>query len=248
MGYFVGGYCATICNDRTRNRIRLKLDIKTLSEYENLNILQKINKEILLQILGDNYTDTVYTARENLDKYITNYLNDYATKMKRYGESKYKSSGFEKLVHLYDLKTEILYNEANLISYQINIEENIGRDSLHSILVKNLLFDLTDARLLTEDDIFGDNYSDQLNQRLVIQSLIDHKQDSIQQLQSLGYWGIADLEANSNFYVDRNTINYTFNPGEYADKDKGILKISVDFDSLQNILKKDSPISILINE
>lgn len=231
-------------------KMHLKINLQIPNEYQSKGILVKVNKELLSQVLGENYADTTQQVRSIFNKFVKDYLNNYAGSMKKYGENRYKSRALETLHHSYELNTEVLYNEANLISYQILTTENIGRDSSFAVNVKNLLFDLTDGRRLNEDDIFIEDYNvrSQLNSLLTSQALTDTKQDSIQGAQALGYWGIADIETNNNFYVTRNEVVYTFNPGEYADVQKGVLKIAVDFDSLITVLRKESPISILVNE
>lgn len=231
-------------------QMHLKINLKVPNQYEKEEILKKINKELLSQALGTTYADTTQQVAIIFDKFIGDYLSNYSDKMKRYGESQYKKKHFEKLEHSYELDTEVLYNEANLISYQIRIFEKTGNDSVGKIMVDNLLLDLTDGRRLHEDDIFKEEYGfrSQLNLKLQNQIIVDNKQDSIQGLQALGYWGIADIEANNNFYVDNTSVTYTFNPGEYADAKNGVLKISMDYYTLRDVLKKDSPITILANE
>lgn len=231
-------------------KMHLKINLKVPDRYEKEEILKKINKKLLTQALGLDYVDTIQQVAIAFDRFVGDYLSSYSDKMKRYGESQYKRKHFEMLEHSYELDTEVLYNEANLISYQIRIYDKTGNDSIGKIMIDNLLLDLTDGRRLQEDDIFKEEYGfrSQLNSKIQNQILKDNKQDSIQGLQALGYWGITDIEANNNFYVNDKSVTYTFNPGEYADVKNGVLKISMDYYTLRDVLKKDSPIAILANE
>ena len=216
--------------------------------YENQEVLEKVAREIAFYVMGEEDTYITMPANEALESYATSYFANYEKETKSKLELWNKVNGRDIFSYNYNIETKVVYNEANLISYQIATSEGAGKDSIKIVNTKNIVLDLANGALLSENDLFVEDYSERLNQLLIQQLLKDTKADSIEVLHEKGYWGITDIAANNNFFVTWDGITYTFNPDEYADAKLGTLKIFIDFDDLLPIIKEGAPITILTKE
>lgn len=214
------------------------------AEYENKEVLSLIQQELSYALIDDEIL-LESLSHEVLERYATDYIMDYVDTEKK-NFSIWKEAASELQNHTKDISTQVLFDEANLISYQIQVVESEGQDTT-SLIYENLLFDLVSGHKIKEEDIFRDHYTSELNNGLIEQLMRINRVQTVEELNSLGYWGAADIASNNNFYITTEGVNYTFNPGEYADVELGALNLLIDFDDLAllGILKDNSPISIL---
>lgn len=228
----------------------IELHFITPIEFGNQEVLAKVQKELVSFVLGDDNEISEDALSETMTNYAANYVNSYKKEAKSQlalwtqvnGKGGYAYFSYDKKI-----ETRVLYDEADLISYQVKVTEQKG-DQTTTISVKNLVLDLKSGSIVNEEDIFVDNTLEQLNKILISQIVREKNVENIEQLQELGYWGVADLEANNNFYVNKDGLTYTFSPAEYSDEKLGVLNIFVDYDDLLEVLKPASPISILAND
>lgn len=228
----------------------IELHFITPIEFADADVLAKVQKVLVNFMLGDDNGVSEEALTETMTNYAANYVNSYKKEAKSQlalwtqvnGKGGYAYFSYDKKI-----ETSVLYDEANLISYQVKTTELKG-DETKTVSVKNLVIDLKTGTIVSEDDIFVDNELEKLNKILIAQIIKEKNVEDIEQLQELGYWGVADLEANNNFSVNKDGVTYTFSPAEYSDEKLGILNIFVDYDDLLEILKPTSPISILAND
>lgn len=219
-------------------------------DYVKTEILDSIIAALNNIVMGDDngYSNLLpaEAIREYTDRYIENYGREAASQLQLW---KRTSENGANAYFSYDkrINTEVLYNEANLISYQVNIVEAKG-NATSTEIVKNSVLDLTTGNLLSQNDIFEENSEAKLNSILIAQVIKDKGVTNTKELQDIGYWGIADIEGNDNFLVDKDGITYTFSPDEYSDAELGVLNIFVNYDDLMGVLKQESPISVLIHD
>jgi len=213
-------------------------------EYQNTEILRSIQQELNYALIDEDSLDEALSV-EMIKKYAADYIVNYIEDAKK-DYSLWKSINTPMGSYTKEIESDVIFDEANLISYQLKGIEYSGTDTT-SVIYENLLFDLTDGRKLSEEDIFKEGYKGELNKMLTEQLLKMNRVTTVGELQDLGYWGAADIAANDNFYVDTDGITYTYNPGEYADSKLGVLNIRIGYDHLlsADILRNPSPISIL---
>ena len=213
-------------------------------QYEKAEVLRAIQRELNYALVDEDSLVGIL-SKETIDKYAADYIADYIEDAQK-DYSLWHNMDASADSYTKDIRSEVVFDQANLISYRLKAVEYSGEDTT-SVIYENLLFDLTDGRKLSEEDIFGEGYRDELNKMLTEQLLRANGVTEVAQLQDLGYWGAADIAANNNFYVTQDRITYTYNPGEYADPQLGVLNISINFSDLllTGILKDDSPVSVL---
>lgn len=219
-------------------------------DYSDAEVLSKIQQQLNVLVMGDNANLSKLSTNDAMRSYAAAYVASYLKESKSQvalwrkvnGNAAYTYFSYDKRID-----TKVLYNEANVISYQIT-ETEVKGDETSTILVRNVLFNLQTGDVMTQGDIFKADMNEELNKVLITQLLKDNEVETVEELQGLGYWGIADLEVSDNFYVDKDGITFTFSPAEYSDAKLGILNIHVNYDYMLEILKDNSPISILVHD
>lgn len=145
--------------------------------------------------------------------------------------------------------TNILYNKANIVSYQVTQEVFQGQnDSIPQIKVTNLVFNLTDGDRLKESDLFINNYTDSLNSILAreVANIIEKNYKDKKNVNK-EFWGTKNIGSNHNFYITQDSIIYDFNPLEYNSEKIGILHIPISYKQLESIIKKDGPLNLFLS-
>lgn len=215
--------------------------------YEKIEIIQAIQRELNYALIDEDSLQTSLTS-ELIDRYAADYIAEYIEEIKK-DFSFWKDADTPLSSYSKNIEADVIFDKANLISYQLRALECAEGDTI-SVIYENLLFDLTNGRKLNEEDIFREDYRDALNKILTEQLLRSNRVATIEELQDRGYWGATDIAANNNLYVSEDGITYTYNPGEYADVELGVLNIFINFDDLvySGILKQESPITILYHK
>lgn len=216
-------------------------------EYEKIEVIQAIQRELNYALIDEDSLQNSLTS-ELIEQYAAEYIAEYIEEIKK-DFSFWKDADTPLSSYSKNIEADVIFDEANLISYQLRAIECAEDDTI-SVIYENLLFDLTDGRKLNEEDVFREDYRDELNKMLTEQLLRSNREATVEELQDRGFWGAADIAANNNFYVTEKGIVYTYNPGEYAEVELGELNIFINFDDLvySGILKQKSPISILYHK
>lgn len=222
------------------------LDLKYIVPitYSNNEVLVKLQKELNALVFDDERYSN-YTPTDAAEHYLIDYIENYK------GQAFFRDinediidGGEEYPSFNKALRTEILFNQAKLISYQVFSEDtkSVG-ESFRNF--RNIVLDLNTGNVLTEDDIFLNQYQNVLSPILKTKIMVQKNIKKSEDLIDLGYWGIDDIVPNSNFYVDEKGITYIFNEGEHSARAIKEIRVFIPYGEIDNILKEDSPISIL---
>lgn len=212
--------------------------------YEKQEIVDSLLNDLNEAVFGDDaFLNLVSDTAVN--KYLDDFIEDYTA------DTEENYSFWRKILNNKDssysktIETQLMYNEANLVSYQVRLRESDGY-----VIYRNLVFDLVDGTIIGESDLFREGYEEELNKCIIEQLLRDNSVETIEELNEKGYWGAADIASNNNFYLNSEGITYTYNPDEYADSELGMLKVFINYEDLvyAGVLKKESPASILYQQ
>ena len=272
IAFFLLGVLVTACNTNTKqtaendikfDSIRVEKKYHMLDKPDNPNcdlqlnftypvklpnkeILKKIQHDFVLSYFGENYENL--TPEEAVAKYTEDYLNAYKEL-----EVDFKAD-LEKKDDLpvgawfsYNEMSsdEIVYNQNEILSYTVNFENYTG-GAHGSHAYTNHVIHLKTGNAITEEDIFIDNYQDGLAQILVDHIAKQNKIENAKDLENIGFFSIEEIFPNGNFLVDGDGITYTFNEYEIAAYVVGATNVFLPYEEIQYLLKKDSPISKLI--
>ncbi len=220
-------------NDEKKPSCSLDLSYTYPDTYANEEVLQSpVDKGIALYVSDyvKNYKDEAERYKEGMDK--------KAPKWEAHEHSEDYYSFSKKI------KSELLFNKANIISYQVKSHDDKGGANSFT-MYRNIVLDLNTGKPLSEYDIFVAEYKYTLNKILTEKIIAQNNVKTIDDLLELGYWCIEDLDSNNNFFVDDKGITYIYNEGECSAPSVGTIIIPIGFDELKEILRDDSVIASL---
>jgi len=249
-------------NDTTQPfcEIAIRFVYPKTAEKSDVKQLQQLFIE---NMFGHSYVD--FSPQEAIDRYITNYVENYLRDAKTFSKNVSDMKLIETLMPPYSDTGEIAYgdtlsytfysyyetlsdtiyfNKDNILSFQVKQTGNKGGEMPFESY-KNCVINLKTAKILTENDIFKSGYEKQLR-LLFISSLINQNGvKTIGDLEDLGYSDIEEIAPNKNFLVDDEGITYIFNRGEYTAYPLNAQVIFLSYDALRPILKENTVVSKL---
>lgn len=231
-------------NDSTKPSCSLKIQYIFPVEYKNKDVLTKIQGELNVALMEDETYQLLSPSdavKKYAEDYITNYKQEAETQFGNWEESDESEDYFS---YYKTIKTNIVFDKADLLSYQVVSMDYKGGAS-SSTIYRNIVLDLTTGNQLTEKDVFIDDYSKSLNQLLSHEVIKQNGVKSAEDLLELGFWGIEDLTSNNNFSVDEKGLTYIINQGEYSAPSLGEIRIFFPYSEILDLLKENSPISRL---
>ncbi len=214
-------------------------------KYDNKDILKKIQKQFVSSYFGDNYD--ALSPEEATAKYTQDYLDSYKELEEEYKDEVAKSdeTPVGAWFGYYEMSSnDIAYNQNGILSYTVNFDNYTGgAHGAHSF--SNNVIDLKTGDLIKEEDIFIDNYKDDLAKILVDRIAKQNNVDNPKELENVGFFSVEEIFPNGNFLIDDYGITYTFNEYEIAAYVVGATNVHLPYEEIQYLLKKDSPIAHL---
>lgn len=237
-------------NDASKPNCNLDMTFTFPVKYKNKEVLAKLQEEFIETFLGEKYEELA--VEEAISSFKKDYLDDYKNKEKEYLEDQKRDRDTDEAppTRWYSYyktgNVGIQYNKANILSCIFFIDSFYGGNNSEKIYTYKT-FDLTDGDVLEEEDIFIDDYENELN-RLIFEVLAtDNKAKTEYELTQMGFFGATELTSNDNFIVDESGITYLYNEREIAAELLGAIKVFLPYEKLRPILKEKSPISPLIH-
>ncbi len=217
------------------------------SDYKNKEVLGKISRHFINSFFGEDTASV--TPQEAMDKYVLKYIEDYKelesdfiTETKITGEKPSQESWYA----YYEMSSnEILFNKCNLLSYTVSVEYYTGGAHGGHGYNNHVLY-LKNGEELEEDDLFTDNYQDDLSQIIVATIASDNSVSAPEELENMGYFNIKEIYPNNNFYVNEEGITYTFNEYEIAAYFVGKIEVFLSYDKIRHLIREDSPVAPLV--
>lgn len=229
--------------DSTKPSCSLKINYVFPVKYKDQAVLNKIQKELNYTVFEDE-TLGLLLAEDAVKRYTESYVKNYKEEAESNFPDWEKSDETLDYFSFYKtIETSVLFNKADLISYQITSMDYKGGANSYTAY-KNLVIDLKTGNILTEDDIFNPEYGRVLNQVIIDKIVKQNNAKKTEELLELGYWGIEDLTSNGNFWVDDKGITYIFSQGEYSAPSLGEITVKIPYSEIHEILKDNSPISL----
>jgi hypothetical protein len=212
----------------------------------NKEILNQIRKHFIASYFGDMYEEL--TPEQTVDEYVNIYLEDYKSLEDDFIEEKEKSKDapVASWFSYYETSSnEITFNKANLLCYSVNFENYTGgAHGAHTHT--NVVLNLKTGELVTEEDIFIKDFQDALALMLVDKIVKQNEVKNAWELESIGFFSVDEIFPNGNFLIDEEGITYYFNEYEIAAYVVGATRVKLLYSDIKPLLKKDSPVSILI--
>ncbi len=234
-----------LSSDTTLGAINIFIETEIPEKFKSKPILDSIRTVIIRSLYGNDFVQ--YSNDSLAQKFAKELINDYTLTnlpmLEKLSKKNAYSFNFEHELHGFSLLSDKF-----LFSYGISRYVYMG--GAHGLSTRNFYnFDLKTGKLLTEADIFTENYDEALKDliktRIVEQSVEDSTMIPISNLEDTDYW-VDAIKPNGNFYITESSINYVFNPYEIAPYSLGETEVILPFERLKDILNKNAIISHLI--
>ncbi len=237
-------------NDSTQPSCNLKVKFVFPSDMASDTVLAKVRSLFVSSTFGEVYADSL--PSNALDAYAREYVDAYRENAKLfYTDAKLYASDEDVATDYYShyetLITRIVYKGKGLLSFQVEqLNYKGGVDSFTSF--RNYVVDLKTGNRLTEEDIFLPDYDRLLRPILIDKLLKMNKVENISDLEDMGYFGIDEISANGNFWIDADGIVFVYNRGEASSFSLGEIRIRLTFSELVDILKPDSVLQLFVKQ
>jgi len=209
--------------------------------------IEQLQHAFVSLFFGEEYADKAPDIA--IDQYVKKFLSQKASLEEEYTQlCEYaKEDDLETrkdLAYFISIKDSVLYNENGLLSLLVTTSSYTG--GAHGTTTKKVRTLTTKGEILTEEDIFTENYSDDLKNILINKLLVQNKAKDINELSELGFIFTEGIVPNGNFFVTKEGITYVYGVYEIACYAIGISEVFLPFDDIRILLRKKSPISFLL--
>ena len=223
-------------------------------EYANLAVLEAVQQLFVKSMLGDAYVGM--PVKEAMNKYTADYktqikkeVSDFEQDTEEHSSTNLEDEGMSASDHPespeYELITDsILYNQNNLLCYSVYREYSTRMPTV-SRSYTYWVVDLKTGKRVTENDIFNEDYRDDLAKIIVDAIAVANNVDKVADLENIGFYNVNEIYPNRNFYVDDIGITYTFNENDIATNALGATTVRIPYEMIRHLLRKDSPIAHL---
>lgn len=230
--------------DTALGALIVNIDMEIPNQYFNDEILSNIRKQIVSKVFGEQYvTLPIDTIVPNyVAKLYENYLQDYDKEF----QLQVKNSGGPSMTN--EIKNEgiSMFSDDKILSYSYESYAYLG--GAHGNSNRRLYnFDLKNAHIITENEIFISDYFSTLTQ-FIKEELLEQSAEvgSVADLNDLDFWE-EEIRPNNNFYVSEEGLVYVFNPYEIAPYSMGQIEVTLPYDKLKPLMKSGNILEYLYN-
>lgn len=209
-------------------------------DSESLARLQQIFQGTFF---GDSDYDSL-TPQEAVDRYIKDYTERYQSLSNYYYEDKARIEGKMPSWYWYIMynTNKILYQDDSLLSYAVEYSDyEGGAHGSYRVTYTNI--DLNELVTLSEEDLFVPDYFKPLTEKIVAQLMKSYDAPVPDSLLERGFFNVEDIIPNNNFWLDGESIHYSYNQYEIAPYAMGVIEVSVPYSDLKDILLPDGIIT-----
>ena len=175
-------------------------------KYSDKEVLKNLQRQFVSSYFGENYEQL--SPEEAVRKYTDDYLAAYKDLEEDYKAEVAKSdeTPVGSWFSYYEMSSDdIAFNQDDIISYTVSFENYTGgAHGAHSY--NNHVVNLKTGKPITEEEIFVDNYQDNLARILVDQIAKQNNVSDAKELENIGFFSVDEIFPNGNFLVDETGI------------------------------------------
>lgn len=233
-----------LTNDTADGALAVDVKVEIPLAFNNQTVLDSVRATIISYLFGREY---VVVPNDSLALHFALLLND-----------EYKANN-EQLVSKLDNKSTYSFNNEHTLEgfsllndkqiYSYGIERYVYMGGAHGLTTRTYLnFNLKTGKVITEADLFTDDYKAELSElikRRIVEEIKNEKDtEAFHGLEDTDYW-TDSIKPNGNFYITDESINYVFNPYEIAPYYLGQTEVILPFDRIRDLLRSENPILYL---
>jgi hypothetical protein len=220
------------------------------ADCPDTSLLKSLQSIFIAKYFGNSLSDE--TPQNALRMYKKQYIENYRQfEHDEDGNTPEYSFGH----HVYDARSsysyyefshnDIFFNHNDILSFVIHIENYTGgAHGSHRLTACTI--DLNTGRVLDENDIFCENYSDAIAAAIVQKIVEANKLSNPRELENVGYFDIREIVPNGNFLVNNEGITYIFNEYDIAPYFLGKTEVLLPYDEIDLYINKQGPLAKLI--
>lgn len=200
----------------------------------NANIDKDINETVEKELFGMSGLSLKAAADSFANQYVRDYRESLTKLYQADRTDKNKRAWYE---YKYTVTTNVEKGRKGVTVYKADIEYYEG--GAHGVSLRAIFnFDNATGRKITLADIFVPGSDKRLTETL-LQALKDKtgKKD-IEDLKAEGYLCVTDIYAPQNFILGTDAITFVYNAYEIAPYEKGSVTLDIDYDNLEDIMRK----------
>jgi hypothetical protein len=145
--------------------------------------------------------------------------------------------------HYENLGTNITFNKGGLLAF--NVATEIYSGGAHgSASVLNYVIDLKAGKLLTVEDVFGDNIN-KLTVLILNELMKNYEVTTLEVLNEIGFFDAAAITPNDNFSVTEKGVTFLYNQYEIAPYVMGATVVLLPYNDIKDLISKDSPVATI---
>lgn len=234
-----------LTNDTADGALAVDIKAEIPNAFHNQAVLDSIRATVISYLFGNEY---VSLPNDSLAVQFASLLyNEYKANNEQL-VSKLDSKSTYTFNNEHTLEGFSLLNDKQIYSY--GIERYVYMGGAHGLMTRTYLnFNLKTGKLITESDLFIDDYKSELTvliKKKMVEDIQNEKDtEAFFVLEDTDYW-TDSIKPNGNFYITDESINYVFNPYEIAPYYLGQTEVILPFDRIKDLLRAENPILYLM--
>jgi len=212
--------------------------------YENKDLLKSVQQQFIAGFFGPEFADLA--PNEATEKYVADFLKTLKDYEKDFLVD-IENHDMEMEETWYSIEEtisdQIVYNRNDLISF-VAYKTGYYGGAHGSHTLTNRVINLKTGLQITEDEIFIKDYQEDLA-KIIVDAIALSNNVEIAELENLGFFNVAEIYPNKNFYVDETGITYTYNEYEIAAYVIGPVTVHIPYEKILHLMQKTSPIAAI---
>ncbi len=209
--------------------------------------IQSVEKAVISLFFGEEYANQAPNIA--IKQYLKRFHDKKSTLESEYSQLREyakedKLEVRKDLGYSISIKDSVLYNDNNILSLLITTNSYSG--GAHGMMTKKVYTITQKGKIIKENDIFNEGYTDALKNALIEKLLVQNKAKDLNELSELGFIFTEGIVPNGNFFISEKGITYIYGAYEIACYAIGICEVFLSFEEIRFLLKKESPISSLL--
>jgi len=226
--------------------LNISLNMQFPDTFSNVAVLHKIRKAVLADFFPDIDKDIV-DPNIAMASYIKGYVKfyesseDFRSTVSDVEDEEIKTAE----TWWKNEKMSIRNNSDNILSYTVETDQFTGGAHGGRSYV-NTVINLKTGDRITEDDLFTEESRPKIVDLIVKRLMQKNNVQKVKDLEEIGFFDVADIELNKNFYVNKEGVTYTYNEYDIAGYALGTIEILLSYKDISGYMIPGNPLVPLI--
>jgi len=225
--------------------LSISLNMQYPDTFSNVAVLTKIQKAVLTDFFPDLDKDMT-DPKAAMDKYIREYIKFYDKSEDVSADNDKEDADVQTEIAWWDNEKMIIRNNSdNILSYSIESDRftggaHGGKNYLNAVI------NLKTGERITEDDLFTEESKPLISEIILKKIMEKHQVEKAEDLEQIGFFDVAEIGLNKNFYVTGKGIVYTYNEYEIAAYALGTTEVLLNYKDISGFMIPGNPIEPII--